>query len=278
MVTDVEAIHEEVLRKVLGAASNMDLHRSPPEMVRCVHRKVRQITGVIDPYCEQKRRFNRLGEKLYPSLRNRINFSVKSLEMAMRIAIAGNIIDCGVDGEIEDSSVAQAIDQSLIQPLEGRLVEFSAAISQANDILYLADNAGEIFFDRLLIEQMPLEKVTVVVKGLPILNDATIRDAEAAGLTSLVEVIDNGSDAPGTILAECSASFKERFEKADLVVAKGQGNYESLSDVEKDIFFILKAKCPVIAEHLGCEVGTMVLRRSEPTLVSVKGGEFDASR
>jgi uncharacterized protein with ATP-grasp and redox domains len=108
---------------------------------------------------------------------------------------------------------------------------------------------------------MPLEKVTVVVKGLPVLNDATIHDAETAGLTSLVEVIDNGSDAPGTILAECSESFHERFEQADLLIAKGQGNYESLSDVEKDIFFILKAKCPVIAEHLGCKVGTMILRR-----------------
>ena len=97
-------------------------------------------------------------------------------------------------------------------------------------------------------------------------------------MTSLVKVIGNGSDAPGTILAECSGRFKERFEQADLVIAKGQGNYESLSDVEKDIFFILQAKCPVIAEHLGCEVGTMVLRRSELTAVSVKGGEFDASR
>ena len=131
--------------------------------------------------------------------------------------------------------------------------------ANAQDILYLADNAGEIVFDRLLIEQLPMQKITVVVKGFPIINDATMEDAVAAGLTEIVSVIDNGSDAPGTILEICSDAFVSRFEQADLIITKGQGNYETLSDIDKNIYFILKAKCPVIASDLGCPIGQMVL-------------------
>ena len=123
----------------------------------------------------------------------------------------------------------------------------------------LTDNAGEIVFDRLLIEQLPAENITVVVRGKPVINDAMMEDASIAGLPQIVEVINNGSDAPGTILESCSEKFRHRFEKADLIIAKGQGNYETLSDVDKNIFFLLKVKCPVIAEHLGCEIDAIIL-------------------
>ena len=114
-----------------------------------------------------------------------------------------------------------------------------------------------------MIEQLPIEKVTVAVKGSPVINDATMEDAMLAGLGRIVEVIDNGSDAPGTILESCSGYFQERFGKADLVIAKGQGNYETLSDIDKNIFFILKAKCPVIARDIGCEVGQMIFQKTK---------------
>ncbi len=130
--------------------------------------------------------------------------------------------------------------------------------------MYLADNAGEIAFDRLLIEQLPANRVALVVRGGPIINDATLVDARAVGLHEIVEVIDNGSDAPGTILEDCSAAFRERFEQADLVIAKGQGNFETLSDVRRPIRFLLKAKCPVIARHAGVPMGTHLLL-NQPT-------------
>jgi uncharacterized protein with ATP-grasp and redox domains len=116
---------------------------------------------------------------------------------------------------------------------------------------------------------LPEEKVTVAVRGRPVINDATRADAEAAGLTERVEVIDNGTDIPGTILPECSDFFRSRFESADLVISKGQGNYETLSDVEKDIFFLLKAKCPVVAMDLGAELDSVVLRRSKHAVQEV---------
>ncbi|OHB65800.1 MAG: hypothetical protein A2Y76_06255 [Planctomycetes bacterium RBG_13_60_9] len=159
--------------------------------------------------------------------------------------------------------VTETIDKALSADWDpGCLEEFAQAVNDARSILYLGDNAGEIVFDRLLIEELPHEKVTFVVKGSPVLNDATREDARTVGLTDLVEVIDNGSDAPGTILESCSAEFRRRFEHSDLIIAKGQGNYECLSNVDKDMFFILMAKCPVIATHLGCDIRQMILRPS----------------
>ncbi|MCK5255186.1 MAG: DUF89 family protein, partial [Deltaproteobacteria bacterium] len=122
------------------------------------------------------------------------------------------------------------------------------------------DNAGEIVFDRLFIEQLPREKVTYVVRGEPIINDVTIEDAREVDMFELVDVIDNGSDAPGTILETCSHEFQKRFASSDLVIAKGQGNYETLSDINKRIFFLLQVKCPVIAKDIGFEVGSFVVK------------------
>jgi uncharacterized protein with ATP-grasp and redox domains len=225
---------------------------------------IRKLIGNTDPYRELKQRFNRLALELCAELEERVGTSEDPLETAVRLAIAGNIIDLGVKTSIKESDIERIIRDCLTADFDSRQVEeFRNAVSRAEKILYLADNAGEIVFDRLLIEQLPAEKVTVVVKGSPVINDATMEDAEFAGLTEMLEVIDNGSDAPGTILESCSQAFRNHFAEADLVIAKGQGNYETLSDVNKSIFFILKAKCPVIARDLGCEVGEMILRKSK---------------
>lgn len=264
MTTDDEQVQEKVLREVLRLGSEMDLRRSPPAMAQRIHRLIREITGAKDPYLEVKNRYNRLALEMYPDLKERIETSTDPLEAALRLAIAGNIIDLGVKTSIKESDIEEIINDSLTADFDGRQIEeFRNAVSRAEKILYLADNAGEIVFDRLLIERLPCEKVTVVVKGVPVINDAMLEDAEFAGLTEIVEVIDNGSDAPGTILESCSQTFRDRFEDADLIIAKGQGNYETLSDIDKDIFFILKAKCHVIAKDLGCEMGEMILQRGK---------------
>ena len=262
LVTDDEEVHERLLREVLQAASAMDLRQSPPAMGQRIHRLIRSLTGQSDPYRELKDRSTRLALELYPKLHAQVQASATPLETALRLAIAGNVIDMGVKAYFDESSLHEAIEDALSAPLNGDVCAFTEALSAAREILYLADNAGEIVFDRLLLEQMPIERVTVVVRGFPVINDATIADAQAAGIPELVEVIDNGSDAPGTILADCSIEFLRCFDQADFILAKGQGNYETLNDVEKDIFFVLKAKCPVIAKDLGCYVGSMILRRS----------------
>jgi len=264
LATDDERVHEQVVRGVLDLSKNLDMSQSPPVIGQKIHRLIRKLAGVEDPYHNVKQQFNNVALKLYSKMRHLIIESEDPLETAVRLAIAGNVIDFGVKSQLQETELEETINQCLSEELSDmQLEDFRSAVNEAENILYLADNAGEIIFDRLLIEQIPIEKVTVVVKGEPVINDATMEDALLAGLPQIVDVIDNGSDAPGTILQSCSSSFRNHFESADLIIAKGQGNYETLSDIDKNIFFILKAKCPVIAGDLGCEVGEMILRRNQ---------------
>jgi len=273
-------IHEQVLREVLVLAKDLDMSQSPPIMGQKIHRLIRELVGIEDPYRDVKRRFNNAALQLYSGMRTQIVESKDMLETAIRLAIAGNIIDFGVNGKLHESELEQTVSECLAtESSDIQLRSFRQAVNEAEEILYIADNAGEIIFDRLLIEQLPIEKVTVVVKGSPVINDATMEDAMLAGLPKIVEVIDNGTDAPGTILESCSRPFLACFEKADLIIAKGQGNYETLSNVDENIFFILKAKCPVIAEHLDCELDQMILRRSDAFTGAsnrAEGGTVDA--
>jgi len=272
LATDDDEIHERVLRQALRTASEMDLRNSPPQMGQRMHRLIRELVG-DDPYRQVKEHSNRFALKLYPGLKRTVKEAADPFETALRLAIAGNVIDFGVNSQLRDSDVHDAIEHAMTAHLAPVAVDdFRDATNQAKDILYLADNAGEIVFDRVLIEILAYKRTTFVVKGGPVLNDATMADARMTGLSSLVDVIDNGSDAPGTILDECSDTFRRRFDAADLIVAKGQGNYETLSDVEKNMFFMLKAKCPVIAKDIGCHVGSLVLERSERLIASVEGG------
>lgn len=274
-VTDDEAVQERVLRAVLAKASELSFSKSPPYMGYEIHRIIREETGTDDPYRETKIYSNRLAMSLYPELRKQVLSSDDPFETALRLSIAGNILDFGM-GILTLEEAASTLDRTIRECLSrpfafdggGHLRE---AIQEAEDILYLGDNAGEIAFDRLLLEQMPASKVTFVVKGGPIINDATREDADAAGLTRMVRVIDNGSRVPGTILELCSREFQSRFEAADLLIAKGQGNYETLSECNKKIFFLLKVKCPVIARDIGCEVGDIVVSANGYSLATTKG-------
>jgi len=261
--TPDEAVHERLLRDVLRMLGEMDLRQSPPVMAQRIHRRIRELTGQDDPYRDVKDRFNRLGLELYPTFQEWVRDSDNPVETAVRLAVAGNVIDCGARSPLDEAEVHGAVRHALTAPLDGNLNAFCRAVSGANDVLYVMDNAGEIVFDRVLIEQLPRGRVTAVVRGFPVLNDATMIDAEVAGLTELVEVIDTGSDAPGVLLDDCSSAFRQRFDEAELVIAKGQGNYETLSEVDKDVYFLLKAKCPVIARDLACPVDSLLVQRSK---------------
>lgn len=259
LVTDDERIHEQILREVLEAAARMDLEQSPPVMAQTIHRRLRELCGQADPYRKAKHHFNQLALELYPKYRVHLQRVENPLEVAVRLAIAGNIIDLGVKTGLDGQEVIDSIKTCLTDPLSGNVNDFGDAIAGAQSILYLTDNAGEIVFDRLLVEQLPRDCVVVAVRGAPVINDATMVDAEAAGLTEMVRVIDNGSDAPGTVLENCSEAFCQYFEEADLIISKGQGNYETLGESTRPIYFLLRVKCPTVARDTGCPVGSMLL-------------------
>jgi len=268
MVSTDSALHEQILREVLRWASEMALDESPPVLGQRIHRRLREITGVEDPYRAAKDHLNRMALSLLPELKAEIKAASDPLVMGVRLAIAGNVMDLGVNGEVTESDVRNSISQALAEPFAGEQNGFRQAVAEARSILYLADNAGEVAMDRLLIEQLSPARVTLVVRGAPVINDATMADARAVGLHEIVEIIDNGSDAPGTILEDCSEDFTRRFSEADLILAKGQGNFETLSEEPRNIFFLFQAKCPVIAAHIGLPVGTHVLARSSARLSS----------
>lgn len=270
LVTDDPLVHEQIVQDVLELTRRMDLQQSPPALGQLIHRRIRERINNPDPYRRLKQRHNQFALKLYDSLASKIRQSADPLETAVRLAIAGNIIDLGVKSALADGDINETIHRSLTDPFDAAIIEqLRQDAENAQRILYLTDNAGEIVFDRLLIEQLPTAKITVGVKGFPVINDATISDAVETGLSNIVRVIDNGSDAPGTILQTCSQDFVSRFEQADLIIAKGQGNYETLNDCDKDIYFILKAKCPVIASDIGYPIGQMVLIKHRQTTEAV---------
>jgi len=252
-------IHERIMRNVLRKTAEIDLNQPPPAMGRLIYQMIREVSKENDPYKLIKDKFNKFVLGLYPEFQKIILTADNPFEVAVRLAIAGNIIDFGIGSDIKTADIYDTVNQSLTQDLVGSIEKFENEVNSANKILYLGDNSGEIVFDRLLIEQLAVEKITYAVRGYPVINDVTIEDAHATGITEIVRVVDNGSDAPGTLLDKCSKKFQDIFSEADLVISKGQGNYESLSDIDKNIFFIFMVKCPVVASTTGYAQGSMVI-------------------
>lgn len=265
--TDDEALREAILREALREIADIRMDQSPPHMAAAIHRMIRARTGCDDPYRAIKSRSNQSAMALYRQMKSMIQASTRPFETAVRLAMAGNVIDFGAPNRPDDNELPGVIDAVLSCTIFGDPPErLQSAVKAAKSILYLGDNAGEIAFDRLLLEALPPDRCAYAVKGAPVINDVTLDDAHEVGLTELVDVVDNGSDAPGTVLESCSFEFVDRFEHADVVIAKGQGNYETLSGLSRpNLFFLLKAKCPVIARHIGCRVGDFVIQSTNGT-------------
>ncbi len=238
---------------------NASLDEVPARTTTRIHRILRNETGV-DPYAQVKDTYNRSALDRLPALRLMASGSADRLEGGVRIAIAGNVIDFGIYDSID---LDRSLEESFRLPLsEADFRNFSRAVLHARSILYLCDNAGEIVFDRVLLEVLRDmgKDVVAVVKGAPVINDATRDDARTAGLHESAKVIDNGSDGIGTLLEDCSAQFTDAYRSADLIISKGQANYETLvQENDTRIFFLFKVKCPVVAAFLKRGDGDIVL-------------------
>jgi hypothetical protein len=263
-----EIIQKKIIDELSQLIPNFSLEIAPPEMGREIYSLVGKISGVKDPFKEIKENSNKFALKLFPKLKQEINNSEDGLLTALKLSIIGNIIDYGAKNSLDvPKEISYLFQGNFIINNENNSTtfkynQFKESLNKTNTIIYLADNAGEVVFDRLLIEELVKElgkEVIYVVKGKPIINDALIEDALFCGINRTAKVISSGSDAPGTLLKYCSPEFIRLYQKAELIISKGQGNYESLSEEDKSIFFLFRAKCPVIAEDVGCKVGDMVL-------------------
>jgi uncharacterized protein with ATP-grasp and redox domains len=254
-------LQEQILRAVLEDIRDADTAKPPAHATTFIHRKIRHLLGG-DPFAGIKSEYNQVALRLYPSLKRRVHVSGDPLMTAARLAIAGNVIDFGIFTSVD---IEGTIERALQNPLaRDDYQALKKAIFDAPEILYLLDNAGEIVFDRILIEviQSSRKKVVAVVKGAAVINDCTRDDAIETGLSRVCEVIDNGSDAVGTILEWTSCDFQERYKQSPLIISKGQGNFETISDPEKAIFYLLQSKCDVVSKELGLSLGSMVLMKS----------------
>jgi len=257
IATDDEQLLKRILDELGAMLSQVSLESTPPETGRLIYRMVREITGNADPFRELKRESTQQALALYPSLKRTIEESNDNLLTAIRIAIAGNVIDFGASATFD---IDTAIDEALEKDFAICDYDtFKRRLEKSNSVLYIGDNAGETVFDRLLIEQMN-KPVVYVVRETPVINDATAEDAVQAGLDQVATIVSSGTDAPGTILSTCSPEFRQMLDRSEFVIAKGQGNYEGLSDENRSIFFLLKIKCQIIADDIGVTNGDIVLK------------------
>ncbi|MCW4019331.1 MAG: ARMT1-like domain-containing protein [Candidatus Bathyarchaeota archaeon] len=258
-----EATREIALRQVMQHLSNAQWNQTTPELATNVHRIIKKVTGNVDPYSQLKEKYTRVALAFYPKLEAIVKQSEDPLLTAAKLAIAGNIIDFGPKVNVNlEQTVEAVLEDDLAVNDVGKLKE---SLLKSKKVLYLADNAGETVFDKLLVDELLKRdaEVTFAVKDAPILNDATFDDAEIAGITKIAHVISIGTDCTGVLFRECSPEFLTEFENCGFVISKGQGNYESLSNtLHKEIFFLLKVKCPLIAEDVGVKTGSAVLKRT----------------
>ena len=256
-----EKTHQKVFRDVLAIMQDTDMSKPPAYTTTFIHRTIRE--GIDrDPFEKIKKEFNAIALSLYPGLRDRAKTSPDPLWTASRLAIAGNIIDFGIFTSID---IEKSIEQSLRAEIAvDDYTSFREDLMATDEILYLLDNAGEIVFDKLLIEELTAagKHVTAVVKGSAVLNDVTRDDAVQVGLDAVCEIIDNGSDAIGTILPWTSPVFREKFEKAALIISKGQGNFETLFATDKRTYFLFQSKCDVVSQELGLSPCSMLFKKS----------------
>ncbi len=261
-----ETVHLEVARAVAALLPQMEMSLTPPENSVAVYGTIARVTGCADPYLAIKKASNEQALAILPELIREVEESEVPLIAALHLAIAGNIIDYGAMRSFDVGAVlARARTIPLAIDASRQLFELVCRLPGKSKVLFLADNCGEIVYDLLVIRclvDMGLE-VTVAVKEGPIINDALLADAQACGLDRYARIISNGTSCPGSPLASCSAEFLQAFRGADLILSKGQGNFETLSEAtasqsEADIFFLLTVKCPVVGAHLAQLTGKSV--------------------
>lgn len=252
---DADLLIETTMSLYQGEHSTL----SNPEKARVLYTTIEEIVGKGDLYTSEKEEANSILLKLYPAFKRKAEESGNPLKTAVKMAVAGNLIDFGPGHSFDvETHVEELANEELAIDDSQKLFE---AISKANNVLYLGDNAGEIVMDKLFIEMLCTE-VTYVVRGSHIINDATLKDARDTGMDQVATVVPNGDNSPSTLLHRVSDEVRELYNSADVVISKGMGNYEGLMDeTHKGLYFLLMAKCEPVARKLGVNKKDIVVKK-----------------
>ncbi|PID92408.1 MAG: hypothetical protein CSA96_03440 [Bacteroidetes bacterium] len=262
--TDIVPPHMRVqlMRRISAFLAEADYSLSPPALGREIHRLIRAELGNPDPYREIKAHFNGLMLDHEAGFRELLTSSSDPFDTAMRLAIGGNVIDFGARYQFDVmETIRGALDVELALDDSPSLRE---ALEAARSLLYIGDNCGEIVMDKLFLGQMAVPERRFVVRGGPIINDVTIGDALAIGIDELAEIVTTGDDSPGVVWENSSEDFRRQFHRADVVISKGQGNFEGLMDVaHPNLYFLLMTKCDLVAASIGTEKGSYVVKKGK---------------
>ena len=268
-VADVtKAENRDVLfHEVFSYLSKVDFNKTNPEISGETFAILKKHLGNDDPYYEVRKYYNNLLMKLSETYENKIHDSQDSFFQAMKYAVIGNIIDFN---PIHNSTLEEIMDFiNQADELEfqiNHMEQLKQEIKKAKSVLYLGDNCGEICFDKLFIKEIKKQNPNILiyfgVRGEPVINDSIASDAYEVGINEYATIISNGDGSLGTALERTSTEFQKIFEKVNIVISKGQANYECLSECEKKrIFFLLMTKCEVIAEDIGVPVKSLICKK-----------------
>jgi uncharacterized protein with ATP-grasp and redox domains len=248
----------KVLQQVMADMPEVDPERSPAEYSLEVLGKALKVAGSPDPYKEERARQNAAARELLPLAQEALKKSKDKLATAARLALAGNCFDPLLYDFDPEEYVRRALAE---EPARFDYAEFRQAAKAADSVLYILDNCGEAVFDKLLVQQLVGKdrSVSVAVRHSPVLNDVTRQEAEELSFSDVAAIVDPGKPMLGVVQSFASAQFRELFKSVDMVVSKGQANYETLAGAERDVFFLLQVKCQVVADHLGLRPGNACL-------------------
>ncbi len=244
--------------KFLSQFENFD--KSPAYYAYFIQKIVKEITGNDDPFKELKKLANKKALEIFPYIEEEYEKSEDKLKYALKISAVGNFVDFAIRGIFDPIEEVKKLLGKEFRIFDYEI--FKEKLNGSRTVLIIGDNAGEIVFDKILVRALKElgKEVIYGVKGKPILNDATMEDAKEVSLTKECKVIDNGSDKVGTFLEDCKKEFVEVFYNSDIVISKGQANFETLDGVDRDVFFLLVAKCNPIATEVNGGVKELIFR------------------
>ncbi|MBN2411355.1 DUF89 family protein [candidate division KSB1 bacterium] len=254
-----EEAREPAMRQLLQYLAKADYRQSPAALGGEMHRLIRGILNNPDPYKDVKIKYNKKMIEQYPQFKKMVTTAAEPFNAAMRLAIAGNVIDFGPQNRLD---IMNTINKVIHAPLKiddsGQLKK---DIESAKTILYIGDNCGEIVLDKLFVETINHPNIYFAVRKSPVINDATPEDARMIGLDKMVHLLTTGDDSPGAVWETASDEFKTIFQKADVIIAKGQGNLEGLMGVRQNIYYLLVVKCEIIGQQIGAQTGDYIVKR-----------------
>lgn len=249
----------EYMKKVMALIANTEENDCAPSLSVDIQKLYSSFWNYpMEDFTKIKKEFNQLMLNMEASIEDKIRKANDPLEKALLYARIGNYIDFAALSNVDQSTVITLLDKKSSEALDEKEYEnFLRDLSSARKLVYLTDNCGEVVLDKLAVrilkEQYPDLDITVIVRGYPVVNDATMEDAEEIGLTDLVKVIGNGSNVGGTWIPGINAEARELLYDADLIIAKGQGNFETLNDCGLNIYYLFLCKCDLFQRRFHAE-------------------------